>query len=90
MNRPIIPDTLSDALKPVSSKNKIRGLVARATVANHKFLVDGTDDGIVNEEDIIDLLSDLHHACNQAGYSWDYIRITARDHYIAELDEEEL
>jgi hypothetical protein len=84
MPRQLIPDTLGDALKPVSPENKNRARTALSSITHHKLHVGQGACGPVVEEDVIDLLTNLRHACEQAGYNFDELSEVSLDHFVEE------
>lgn len=90
MNGPLIPDTLTDALKPVTVENKFRAQQALNALRSHALHTRVVDpfDGAITETDIIDLLSNIMHACEQAGYNYNEINATATGHFESEAWED--
>ena len=88
MPKPIIPDTLGDAVKQHAARNKFKAQVAKEAVLGHMrhTRVVNPFELTVTREDVIDLVTNLKHACNQAGYDWQTINRISTTHFHDEVN----
>ena len=85
MPKPIIPDTIGDAIKTHSDTSIMRGQQAHAALKFYQNLWMETS-APVTEETVTDLLTDMRHACNQAGYNFDELVSTSWTHFVEEVN----